>query len=536
MKKIKNIILVLGLSFLSFSFVGDYFEISKNIEIFNAVYREINMFYVEEVKPGKLMKKAINSMLKSLDPYTTYIPESEIEDFKFQRTGVYGGIGAIISKVEDYVIIREPYYGFPAQKTGLMAGDKFLKINNEDVKGKSVEYISSKLKGEVGTKVNVVVSRENKEHSFSLKREKIKVDNVPYYGVLSNDIGYIVLSNFRENAAKDIQEAYSELNKKYAIKKLILDLRNNPGGLLNESVDIVNIFVPKSTEIVSTKSRHNEYIYKAKHKALDTEIPLVVLVNGGSASASEIVSGSLQDLDRAVIIGEKTYGKGLVQGTKPLPYNSQLKYTTAKYYLPSGRCIQEVNYSGVLKADSLSENYTTLLGRKVSAGNGIHPDITVLNNKDVSSFLVSVIRNNYIFDFATEYRLKNKDFSLVKLDTNKIFKLFEDFISQKEHIYETNSEAYLDTLVSTIKNEKYDNNEVVEIFEKIEDIIKNEKSKDLYNNKNVILDLIIPEISSRFFYQKGRIEANLLNDKQIQKAKFILSDINEYNMIFEKIN
>ena len=225
-----------------------------------------------------------------------------------------------------------------------------------------------------------------------------------------------------------------------------------------------------------------------------------------------------------------------MQGTKPLPYNSQLKYTTAKYYLPSGRCIQEVNYSGVLKADSLSENYTTLLGRKVSAGNGIHPDITVLNNKDVSSFLVSVIRNNYIFDFATEYRLKNKDFSLVKLDTNKIFKLFEDFISEKEHIYETNSEAYLDTLVSTIKNEKYDNNEVVEIFEKIEDIIKNEKSKDLYNNKNVILDLIIPEISSRFFYQKGRIEANLLNDKQIQKAKFILSDINEYNMIFEKIN
>ena len=536
MKVFKKIIIVFGLAFLSFTFVSDYFEISKNIEIFNAVYREINMFYVEEIKPGKLMKVAINSMLKSLDPYTTYIPESEIEDFKFQRTGVYGGIGAVISKRDSHVIVREPYEGFPAQKIGLMSGDKFLKINNKNVVGKGVEYISSKLKGEVGTDVDVIIKRLDKEYNFTLKREKIKIKNVSYYDVLENDIGYIMLSNFRDNAAKEVEDAYIDLIKKHNIKKLILDLRNNPGGLLNESVKIVNIFVPKSTEIVATRGRDKEYIYKAKNKSLNLDIPLVVLVNRSSASASEIVSGSLQDLDRAVIIGEKTYGKGLVQGTKPLPYNAQLKYTTAKYYLPSGRCIQEVNYSNILKADSLSINYQTLKGRKVLAGNGIYPDIIINQDKEANSFLISLIRNNYIFDFATEFRLKNKSFDLSNMDINYIFNLFEKFLSEKEHVYTTISEVYLDTLLTKIKNENHSNNNLIDLCEDLDDLLQKEKSKDLYNNKEDVLDLIISEISSRYFYQKGRIEANLLNDKQINKANFILSNINEYNSIFEPID
>ncbi|MEJ6749243.1 MAG: S41 family peptidase, partial [Flavobacteriales bacterium] len=318
----------------------NYFETSKNIEIFTDLYKELDLFYVDEVNSGDLIKTAIDQMLKSLDPYTTYIPESDIEDYRFMTTGQYGGIGSMITKRGEYVFISEPYEGFPAQKAGLMAGDKIVEVNGKSAKGKSTEELSSVLKGQPNTEVTVLLERDGELLTKTFKREKVTVKSVPYYGFLKDGIAYIKLRSFTRNCANDIKDALTDLKSQQELKGIVLDLRSNPGGLLNESIDIVNLFVEKGEEIVVTKGKIKDWqkSYKARKSPEDLETPLIVLINSNSASASEIVSGSIQDLDRGVIIGRRSYGKGLVQQTRKLSYNSQLKVTVAKYYIPSGRC------------------------------------------------------------------------------------------------------------------------------------------------------------------------------------------------------
>ena len=381
MKKIKIFIvgLVLGASaWLSYGFADNYFELSKNLDIFSTVFKELNTYYVDDTEPGQLMKTAIDEMLASLDPYTNYIPESKIEDFRFMTTGQYGGIGALIHKDSNKIIVSEPYEGFPAYNAGLKAGDVIKTIDNQSVEGKSTSDISTILKGQPGTTLKVEVERPTANGTETMikevNRENIKIDDVPYYGMLNDEVGYIKLVGFTQTASKEFIAAFKDLKENKDMKKLVFDLRGNGGGLLIEAVDIVNVFVPKGSKIVETRGKLKEWdaVYAARNEALDTEIPLVVLVDETSASASEIVSGALQDYDRAVIIGKQTFGKGLVQQTRPLSYNAQLKVTVAKYYIPSGRCIQALDYSNrnedgsVGKVpDSLMTAFQTRNGRTV---------------------------------------------------------------------------------------------------------------------------------------------------------------------------
>src|ERR1043166_5034515 len=372
-------------TFLSFRASDNYFEISKNIEIFTNVFREINTYYVDGIDAGKLTKTAIDEMLRTLDPYTNYISEAEAEDFRVQMTGQYGGIGSMIGQKGEYVVITEPYEGYPAQKEDLRAGDLVLEIEGKSAKNKSTSDVSKLLKGQPGTKVKLLLRRDGKDIVKQITREEIKVKNVPYFGMVDDKTGYIKLSGFTNDAGKEVRDALSELKKQHA-SQVILDVRGTPGGLLYEAVNVVNTFVPNGQEVVSTKGRVKEWdkVYRTLDAPIDATIPLVVLTNRSSASASEIVSGTIQDLDRGIIIGQRTFGKGLVQSARPLPYNTQVKITTAKYYIPSGRCIQALDYThrnedGSVGAvpDSLKKPFSTHTGRMVFDGGGVDPDVAV---------------------------------------------------------------------------------------------------------------------------------------------------------------
>src|SRR4030095_7316815 len=398
----------------SISLTDEYFEISRNMDIFATLFRELNIYYVDETKPGDLMKKGIDAMLESLDPYTNYIPESEVEDYRFMTTGQYGGIGALIGQKGDQVVITDPYEGFPAQKADLRAGDVIVEIDGKSIKGKKYDEISKILKGQPKTPVKLMLKREGEAEMLekTIVRDEIKINSVSYSGMLDNEIGYIRLTGFTDNAGIEVKDALVELKTKHNAKSVVLDLRGNPGGLLNEAVNITNIFVDKGVEVVTTKGKVKEWdkTYKALNNPVDDQIPLVVLVNSGSASASEIVSGSIQDLDRGIIIGQRTFGKGLVQTTRPLSYNSQLKVTTAKYYIPSGRCIQEVDYShrkedGSLGKipDSLRVAFKTSRGRTVYDGGGVAPDIEV-KEKDYADISKTLGNKGYFFEYANKYR------------------------------------------------------------------------------------------------------------------------------------
>ena len=546
MKK-KLIFISLFISSLTLlSFKSDYFEIAKNLEIFTDLYKELNTYYVDETDPGKLIKSAMDEMLQTLDPYTNYIPESEIEDFQFMTTGQYGGIGAMITKRDEYVYISEPYEGFPAQKSGLMAGDKILQVNNISVKGKSTEEVSKLLKGQPNTNVSILIERKyiNEPFEVSFKREKVTVGSVPYFGLLENNIGYVKLRSFTRNCSNDLKNAILKL-KEQSATSLILDLRGNPGGLLNESVKIANFFVNQGEDIVSTKGKIKswEKVYIATSKPIDTEIPLVVLIDQSSASASEIVSGSLQDLDRAVIVGKRSFGKGLVQQTRKLSYNSQLKLTVAKYYIPSGRCIQALDYSNRNKdgsvgkiADSLSTEFRTKNNRKVYDGGGITPDL-VTESEVSSKILLSLFRERLFFDYATEFRLKNenilsaKDFKI----TDQKFLDFKNFLSDKEYEYETDTEKAYKKLKKVAKDENYFEsmrNDFDLLVTKIDDA----KSDDLEKNKDFIKEILANEIVSRYYYQKGRIQSSLNYDKDILQAFTVLGDSTKYKQILSNID
>ena len=544
LKKISAILLIGLLPFIAIAQTTNYFETSKNLEIFTDLFKELDMYYVDEVNSGDLIKAAIDEMLTSLDPYTTYIPESDIEDYRFMTTGQYGGIGAMITKRKDFVYISEPYEGFPAQKAGLMAGDKIIEVNGKSAKGKTTEELSKILKGQPNTEVSILIERKGQEpFVVNFKREKVTVKSVPYYGFLENGIAYIKLRSFTRDCSNDIKNALTDLKTQQELKGIILDLRSNPGGLLNESIDIVNLFVEKGENIVITKGKIKDWekTYKARYFPEDKETPLIILINQNSASASEIVSGAIQDLDRGVVVGKRSYGKGLVQQTRKLSYNSQLKVTVAKYYIPSGRCIQALDYSNRNKdgsvgkiPDSLISTFKTRNGREVKDGGGIIPDVKVKQDV-ISDITISIIRERLIFDYATDFRLEND--SIISADnfeiTDNEFEKFTSYLKDKEYKYTTATEDALE-IFKEIAEEEKSFYEIEEQYNLLSSQIKNNKENDLSKNKEELKEFLSDEIVSRYFYQEGRIINRLKYDKEVKEAINILHDLNRYNEILNK--
>lgn len=520
----------------------NYFEISKNLTIFSEVYKNINLYFVDETNPGELMKTGIDAMLQSLDPYTNYIPESNVEDYRMQQSGQYGGIGSLIRKSGEFVQITNPYESFPAQKAGLRAGDLILEIDGKSIKGKSSEEVSDLLKGAKGTDLVITVERpkEAKPITFNVTREIIKIPSVPHEDVFGDGVGYIQLTQFMNTSTQELTASFKKLKEEQKITSLILDLRGNPGGLLNEAVSIVNMFVKQGSKVVETKGRlkENSFTYFAREKPLDLNIPIVVLIDGGSASASEIVSGTLQDLDRAVVVGNQSFGKGLVQQTKNMEYNSIVKLTIAKYYTPSGRCIQRLDYSdrnttgkGVKISDTLVKSFTTANGRPVFDGRGITPDVE-LDENSLTSISISLINENIIFDYATDYFYAHDSINEAKSFTisDQEYADFVKFATTKEFEYTTGSQQLVERLEKLAKEEQYYESSKEE-FEKLINNLSPNKERDLVKFKTEIKSLIESEIVSRYYYQKGQVAHSLANDEFVKKAIEILGDKNQYNKI-----
>lgn len=518
------------------------FEIIKNLDIFTETYKQLDIHYVDPISPGQLMKSGIDAMLESLDPFTNYIPESDIEDFNLMTTGQYGGIGALIHKQGDYVVISEPYEGFPAQKSGLLAGDKILEVDGQSAKGKNTDEVSKVLKGEPGTSIKLLVSREGTETPFviDVKRENVKIDNIPYSSMLSDQVGYIKLSGFTQNAAREVKTAFTSLKEQNEMTGLILDLRGNGGGLLNEAVDIVNLFVDKDELVVSTKGKDvsKNKSYQTTSKPVDLDIPIVVLVDRTSASASEIVSGAIQDLDRGVVIGQRTYGKGLVQNVLPLSYNSKLKVTVAKYYIPSGRCIQAIDYShrdedgyAAKVPDSLISEFSTKGGRKVYDGGGIEPDVVVEPPK-FYPITQALFGEFVIFDYANKFARENNEIPAAEefKITDEIYNDFVNFVQTRDFDYTTGSEKTLKSLKEAAKQEEYLDKISAEIAE-LEKKLMHNKSEDLITHRDEISEILRIEIVTRFYHQKGKVKASLINDPEVEKAIKVIEDKKEYSSI-----
>lgn len=537
--KVAGIAIVLSSILSIYAFTDSDFKILKNLDIFYTLFRELNLYYVDNTDPELLIKTGIDGMLQSLDPYTVYIPENEADDYSILTTGKYGGIGATTRKIGGYVVISEVYEDYPADRADLKTGDIIHEIDGQPLYFKESSEISELLKGEPGTEILLTIERpnENKLIKKSLKREKISLSNVPYYGMVNDEIGYIKLMNFTGDAHKEVRQALTELKEKSGAKGLILDLRGNPGGLLIEAVDVVNLFVNKSQEVVSTKGKMKQFdnVYKTRNHPYDTQIPLVVLVNRSSASSAEIVAGSMQDLDRAVIVGQRTYGKGLVQTTRPLSYNAQLKVTTAKYYIPSGRCIQALDYSkrsfdGRVSyiPDSMINEFNTKNGRKVYDGGGIVPDIT-MTPETLSKISISLYTRGLFFNYATTFYHKNDSIPPVsKFEiTDDIYKNFVDFISSKNFDYMSETEQVLEKLQEIAKAENYYENSKDE-FAQLQKKISHDKFRDLEENRDEISELLMEEIASRYYFQKGRIGSSLKKDTHVKKAIEVLSNEKHY--------
>jgi carboxyl-terminal processing protease len=517
------------------------FRIAKNLEIFFNLFRELNTFYVDEINPDKIIKTGIDNMLKTLDPYTVYMPEEDADEFKIMTTGKYGGIGSLVRSENDFTVVSEVYKGFPADQAGIKAGDVLKKVDGQSLKGLASDKVSDRLKGEPGTAIKLTVERNGVESDYSLKREKIAIPSVPYYGMIDQKTGYIRFTNFTQNCIEEVRNALVSL-KKNNPDQIILDLRGNPGGLLSEAVEIINLFVGPGNEVVSTKGKikQSNEVFKTTREAIDEKIPLAVVVNQGSASASEIVAGAIQDLDRGVIIGQRSYGKGLVQITRPLNYNTQLKVTTAKYYIPSGRCIQAIDFShrnddgsvGYVP-DSLIHEFKTRHGRTVKDGGGIAPDVEI-QSETLSQLTAELYLRNFIFDFSTKYYWSHQDinspdqFSF----TEKDYADFTNFIKSKNFNYKTETEDSFNELVKTAKKEKYYDIHK-DAFASLEKEITHSLDDDLALFRPEISNLIEDEILSRYFYQEGALAWSVKTDVQIQKALEVLSNKDLYTSILQ---
>jgi carboxyl-terminal processing protease len=548
MKKTRSGKLVIILSLLIFGGVcaGFFavqetrdFRIAKNLDIFFSLFRELNTFYVDEINPDKIIKTSIDNMLKSLDPYTVYYPESEADDFTFMTTGKYGGIGSLVRGGGEYVTINEVYKGFPADLAGIKAGDLLKKVDGVSLKGISTDKVSDKLKGNPGTDISVTVERNGKEFDYKMKREKIVIPPVPYYGMIDSNTGYIRFTTFTQGCSQDVKNALVAL-KTSNPKQIILDLRGNPGGLLTEAVEIVNYFVDPGNEVVSTKGKVKQFdeVFKTTKAAIDDKIPVAILINSGTASAAEIVAGAIQDLDRGIIVGQRSYGKGLVQVTRPLSYNTQLKVTTAKYYIPSGRCIQALDFShpnadgsvGIIP-DSLISEFRTKNGRIVKNGGGISPDVIILP-ETLSQVSSELFVRNLIFDFATQYFWAHpgiKNPSQVVL-TDQDYADFRNFLLGRKFDYKTVTEQSLNELISNAKKEKYYDLHK-DLFDEIQKDVTHSLDQDLSIFKPEIKELLEEEIVSRYFYEEGAIAWTIKDDEQVNKAIEVLNNKEKYSSI-----
>lgn len=547
MKRTKKYLLIGLLSLTTFSFYsfvdqyGDkYFEIAKNLDIMATMFREVNTYYVDEIDPGKLMRVGIDAMLASLDPYTNYISEDQIEDFRTMTTGQYGGIGAVIGKRNDDVVVILPYEGDPADVSGLKAGDKIIKINDIDLSDKNTNDVSKLLKGQANTAVDLTIKRHGKTQPIviNVKRKKIKIDNIPFHGMLSEEVGYIRLTDFSIGAYSDVRMSFEDLQKQ-GMRKLIFDLRDNPGGSLTEAVKICSIFLPTGSKVVETKGKYekNNSVYNTLIPPLDTaNIPLTVLTSESSASASEIVAGVIQDYDRGVVVGNRTFGKGLVQMTRPLVYNSQLKVTTSRYYIPSGRCIQAIDYSKKDRQgnaeevpDSLRAKFETANGRAVFDGKGIKPDFAVKID-DPAPISISLINKNLIFDYATIYYYSHPEIPAAdKFElTDEEYAEFKTWLGDKDYGYTTQVEKTIEELIDESKKEKYFEHIESEI-ETLKTTVENSKSSDLNLFKEEVKELLEQEIVSRYYYQKGMVQASFDWDKDVQKALELFNQMPLYD-------
>ncbi len=524
-----------------------YFEISKNLDVFASLFKELNESYVDPIEPGKVMKTGIEAMLFELDPYTNFISEDDIQDYRIRTTGEYGGIGSTVVQKDDYIVIDQPYKNSPTVKAGLKAGDMILAIDGKSIKGKTVSDISDFLKGSPGTDVKLKIkdAYTGEESEKTLTRGKIKISSVPYAGMVGeqNDIAYVRLTQFTMRCSNELQRALDSLKKvKPNLKGVVLDLRGNPGGLLDEAIKVCNLFLPSNQLVVSTKGKMAKWDkdFRTKGSAWDAEIPVAVLINNQSASASEIVAGTLQDLDRGVVIGQKSFGKGLVQTTKSLSFKSKLKVTTAKYYTPSGRCIQAIDYSNrnddgsVGKVpDSLKTKFKTKAGRVVWDGGGIEPDVQV--DREVPSSILPVLaRKFYIFDYATEYVKTNStianagNFKLGEDD----FKKFAAWLGDKDFGYQTKTEKALAKLKETAEKENYFDG-IAEDYNKLMTALSHDKQQDLIKNKKQVLSYLQNEIVSRYYYREGALENNLSSDKVLGKALQLLYSTSQYNNLLQ---
>ena len=525
--------------FVGVSFREDFFEVAKQIEIFTTLFKAVNSNYVDETNPGELMDKAIKSMLADLDPYTNYFNEQDVVKFKINNTGEYTGIGAVITRKEGKLIIKEPYKNFPADKAGLKAGDEIIQIGDVNLVDFK-EDASQLLKGTKNTKIDIKYLRQGKTLSTQIVLDEVEIKAVPFFGKVDDKTGYIVLSQFNKKASLETKEALEQLKKEGA-QKIILDLRGNPGGLLNEAVNICNLFVPKDEIIVTTKSKiekHNN-TYKTTREPIDTEIPLAILVDGKSASASEIVSGALQDLDRAVIVGSRSFGKGLVQRPIDLTYGTQIKITISRYYTPSGRCIQALDYSKKDKngkaTRTASENYNafkTKKGRTVYDGGGILPDV-VLEETKMSTIAEALVKNDGIFNFVTNYYYKNPNLgNTIPTITDADFIEFKAFLKKQNFNFDTETEIALKNTLAAAKKEKIDATITTE-YQQLLNALQKSEELQLNENQKEIKKLILDEIIKRYQYKEGLYQYYIKNNLEIKKATSILNNSPEYNKILQ---
>ena len=528
-----------GLLFIGTSFKEDFFEIAKQIEIFTTLFKAVNTNYVDETNPGDLMDKAIKNMLGSLDPYTVYFNEQDVVNFKINNTGEYTGIGAMIARKKDRLIVREPYKNYPADKAGLKAGDEIIQIGDvliADFK----DDASQLLKGTKNTKIAIKYLRQGKTFTTELVLDEVDIKSVPFYGKIDEKTGYIVLAHFSRKASAEVKEALEKL-KADGAKQIVLDLRGNPGGLLNEAIDICNLFVPKNEVIVTTKSRiekHNN-TYKTTKEPIDTEIPLAILVNGRSASASEIVSGALQDLDRAVILGSRSFGKGLVQRSVDLTYGTQLKVTISRYYTPSGRCIQALDYThkdkngAAQKTDAKNFNaFKTRKGRTVYDGGGVLPDIE-LDEAKMSPITTALLKNDGIFDYATAYYYKNQNLGdKIPVVTDTDYAGFKQYLKANKISFDTETEVALKNTLAAAKTEKIDETIAPEYQQLLAALEKSENTL-LDKNQKEIRGLIQEELIKRYQYQEGLYQFYIKNNSEIKRAVNVLNNQTEYKTILK---